>query len=422
MTSDRLKRQTSFPLVVLLVFIGLIFFGMSAASILRNRTTFISQAYTTSKAQAQLLGENTSSMIYAVDMLLLSIASMFEHHTAYGAVTASQSFGVVRPEIMMLPQMTNLTFLDADGIVEASLEPTADFKLAAFAEFRDAWLATTVETRFDRDKMATILLSRRVENYRGEFLGVLVATIDAAFLYDRYDDYLNIDADAVALYDNDGKVLSFWSDAADDGKPGAGRTISDLPGFQSPSDLHAAGGGRSTFEKKGSIVSTYQIRGFPYYVAVMYAKQNVLLPWYRETSRDIVIILVTTAIALLTIALAVRQHQHRKNAERLLLEHQLNLENTIRERTEELDRTNTSLMQKNEALEAALSEIKTLKGILPICSFCKNIRDDKGYWEKVEVYVRRHSQADFSHSVCPDCAKKHYPDLDLYEADTDANS
>lgn len=71
------------------------------------------------------------------------------------------------------------------------------------------------------------------------------------------------------------------------------------------------------------------------------------------------------------------------------------------------------LKKKNEELEAALSEIKTLKGIIPICSYCKKIRDDKGYWEQVEVYVHNHSDADFSHSICPECLKEHYPDLKI---------
>jgi PAS domain S-box-containing protein len=61
-------------------------------------------------------------------------------------------------------------------------------------------------------------------------------------------------------------------------------------------------------------------------------------------------------------------------------------------------------------LEKALSEIKTLRGILPLCSFCKKIRDDKGYWEQVDVYINKHSEADISHSICPECLKNHYPD------------
>jgi hypothetical protein len=66
-------------------------------------------------------------------------------------------------------------------------------------------------------------------------------------------------------------------------------------------------------------------------------------------------------------------------------------------------------------LERTLREVRTLRGILPICSFCKKIRDDKGYWDQVEVYVSQHTHADFSHSICPDCADKHYPEMDIYE-------
>lgn len=69
----------------------------------------------------------------------------------------------------------------------------------------------------------------------------------------------------------------------------------------------------------------------------------------------------------------------------------------------------TELELSNQELTKTLAEVKTLRGIIPICSFCKKVRDDKGYWNQVEVYIRRRSHADFSHSVCPTCFKKHYP-------------
>ena len=65
-------------------------------------------------------------------------------------------------------------------------------------------------------------------------------------------------------------------------------------------------------------------------------------------------------------------------------------------------------------LQDTIAEVKTLRGFLPICSYCKNIRDDEGYWKKIENYIQKHSYAEFSHSICPDCAKKYYPDMDLY--------
>jgi len=62
-----------------------------------------------------------------------------------------------------------------------------------------------------------------------------------------------------------------------------------------------------------------------------------------------------------------------------------------------------------DELKAALAKVRTLSGLLPICSSCKKIRDDKGYWNKIESYIKDHSEADFTHSICPECAQKLYP-------------
>jgi DNA-binding response OmpR family regulator len=59
-------------------------------------------------------------------------------------------------------------------------------------------------------------------------------------------------------------------------------------------------------------------------------------------------------------------------------------------------------------LQAALTDVKTLRGIIPICASCKHVRDDTGAWQQVELYVREHSHADFSHGICPACAKRLY--------------
>lgn len=70
------------------------------------------------------------------------------------------------------------------------------------------------------------------------------------------------------------------------------------------------------------------------------------------------------------------------------------------------------LLQKNNRLEKILAEVKTLRGILPICSKCKMIRDDKGYWKQVEMYVAEHTDAKFSHSYCPACLKEELKSID----------
>ena len=74
-----------------------------------------------------------------------------------------------------------------------------------------------------------------------------------------------------------------------------------------------------------------------------------------------------------------------------------------------------NLIKEKEKTEQALSEIKQLKGLLPICSNCKKIRDDKGYWNHLELYISKHSDASFSHGICPECTEQLYGNKDWYK-------
>jgi hypothetical protein len=75
---------------------------------------------------------------------------------------------------------------------------------------------------------------------------------------------------------------------------------------------------------------------------------------------------------------------------------------------EELHQSNAQLTHLVKHLQAALAEIRTLQGIIPICTHCKRIRNDTGFWQQVEVYIQEHSRADLSHGICPSCLEQHY--------------
>jgi hypothetical protein len=90
----------------------------------------------------------------------------------------------------------------------------------------------------------------------------------------------------------------------------------------------------------------------------------------------------------------------------------------LRQQNQELERLNAQLTtttsrleSTNKELEQALIDVKQLSGMLPICSSCKKIRNDEGYWEQIEAYIRDHSEVEFSHSICPGCAEKLYPNF-----------
>jgi hypothetical protein len=118
------------------------------------------------------------------------------------------------------------------------------------------------------------------------------------------------------------------------------------------------------------------------------------------------------------------------NSMSLVLKRTLNeLEDRVEERTAELTALNASLNKEiseriavekerqeliNE-LSTALFNVKTLKGMLPICASCKKIRDDKGYWEEVASYISRYSDASFTHGICPDCLQKTYEQMERFK-------
>lgn len=123
----------------------------------------------------------------------------------------------------------------------------------------------------------------------------------------------------------------------------------------------------------------------------------------------------------------VRDVSERAKARQALQQAHDQLESRVRERTAELQEANTRLEAEIaerkrtqaerekliEELQKALAQIKTLSGLLPICASCKKIRDDQGYWNQIEVYLHEHSEVEFSHGICPECAAKLYPDLKI---------
>ena len=123
-------------------------------------------------------------------------------------------------------------------------------------------------------------------------------------------------------------------------------------------------------------------------------------------------------VASLQRAIQVRQLRRQVEEQKATLaRHAVDLEDTVLARTRELAEANQALAAANLAkddlikmrdealadLQKAFAEIKTLTGLLPVCAWCKKVRDDKGYWSQIEVYIRNHSQAEITHGICPEC-------------------
>lgn len=410
-TSFHTSKSKSFRTVVaLFCSVVMIFVCLSVFSIFRNRQSYLNEARIRSIAQAQLLAENSTSVLYAVDLMFLPLLSIIQHQSSLCHLLSIDVMEMFEPELRLLPQINNVVLLNSKGSVIYSSQRIKNIKIPAFADHRDAWLEFSIDSVIVGKDKAKIVLSRRIENKNNEFLGVLGAVVDPDYFYDRFSDYLDVDMDAIVLVDIGGVVLTGWFRESNPEEKFIGANIQDLPYFSSFSETFLNSGGRATHEDGATIVSTHQLQGFPFHVAVSYSQKNVLEKWYREAARDAVTVFFTTLIAAFTLTFAHRHRQRRKKAEKELYAHHERLEKTVAERTEQLTETNRELIQKNEALETALAQVKTLSGLLPICAHCKKIRDDKGYWNQLEAYLSEHSGITLSHGICPECLKEHYPD------------
>ncbi len=551
MTVTLPKEKTYSYIIALIGFVITVFVVYSVLTIFRDKHIYLNASRTKSMAQAQLLGENTSSVIYSVDLTLLSILSQIEFQNKHNGTIPEKLAESIKKQIVFLPQIQNIVLFNSAKKRIFSLKPHPVFDSIAFEEHRDALLAFSINTAVLSKQDKLILISRRVENAAGEFSGVLVAAIDPVFFYGRYEDYLNIDVDGVALLDAQQNALVTWYHHLDlqlrDGNTDFLDFLSGLPAQA------LNGGGLKTHEDAKSIVSTYQLPNFPFQIAVLHLKGSVLQQWHQKTKLDIGIIAATVLIGIATMLLATTQRKKRHKAEGALVEHQNHLEELIAERTANLKKSNDNLVaeidvrqrteirlreseqryrqiycsisdslfitdlkgfimdvnpaacdtygysqedligrhstelihkdyhstyeqfadrlrakenyctattdvrkdgtflnteikgtlfilkgeqhflviirdvterRQNEIqrekliseLQEALDEIKTLKGILPICSYCKKIRDDQGYWRQLESYIQHHSDAQFSHSICRECAEKHFPDIDFSDS------
>ena len=410
-TSFESFKNKSFGVVVaLFCFIVIVFISLSVFSIFRNRQSYLNEARIRSIAQAQLLSENSTGVLYAVDLMLLPLCSIIQHQSNLGQLHSIDAIKLFEPKLRLLPQIQDVVLLDSKGLVIYSSRKKQKIDIPAFADHRDAWLEFSVNSLIVEKNKAKIVLSRRIENQKGAFGGVLGAVVDPDYFYDRFSEYLDVDMEAIALVDISGEVLTGWFRETNSEKKFIGADIRDLPCFSSFSETLLSSGGSANYEDGQHIVSVHQLQGFSFYVAVSYSRKNVLKKWRIEAVRDTATIFFTTLIAAFTLTYAQRHRQRRKKAEKELYAHHERLEKTIAQRTEQLTAANQKLMQKNEALETALVEVKTLSGLLPICAHCKKIRDDKGYWNQLEAYLGQHSDITLSHGICPECFSEHYPD------------
>ena len=223
-----------------------------------------------------------------------------------------------------------------------------------------------------------------------------------------YRTIFNQSPDGILIIDIDGRIIDFNESAHRQldysREEFAGLSLRNIDPYQTPEEIESSikevlSNGEASFEVKHS------------------TKEGKI----RDVQVITKAIELSGRMAFLTIW---RDITERKRDEEALRLHRHHLEELVEDRSAELKKLNEELQKdiserikvEHEreklitALREAFAKIKILTGLLPMCAWCNKIRDDKGYWKKVETYIREHSDATFTHGICPDCLKKVDPE------------
>lgn len=290
-------------------------------------------------------------------------------------------------------------------------------KQVAPGEERDLWyyrvreMDSDYEINVDPDMgnqdTVTIFINHKVFDFKGNYLGATGVgfTIDSVKkLVSRYREIFNRD---IYFTDRNGRILVGGALSHPDT-----HHVNTISGLEThvPSIL-SRNTDSLTYTTQGEVIhlNTRYIPELQWYLWVEQAEKGKIRKIYMNLLLNLFICFSITAMVIFLMRKLINDYR-RKIEIMDRTDRELRNINLIQH--QEIIRKNGELTTRNNQLEMALNEVKTLSGFIPICASCKKIRDDKGYWEQIESYIAAHSKAQFSHSICPDCINKLYPELD----------
>jgi hypothetical protein len=236
----------------------------------------------------------------------------------------------------------------------------------------------------------TIFINHRLTDLQGNFMGVTGIGISMNQIGALLEQYRSRYGTTVFMVDSKGLIQVHPNQALIED-----RSLFDIPGL---ADKREALFGRdkpyatTEYDLEGQhfIISARYIPEFDWHLIVEQTEGAILADIRSNFIRSMAVGVGITIIIIIVNVLLVNFFQGK------------------------LENVTCKLDDNSQRLEAAFGEIRQLSGLLPICAKCKNIRDDKGYWKHIESYIEERSEAEFTHSICPDCAKKLYPDADVH--------
>jgi hypothetical protein len=390
-------------LVVGVALLNLIVAGLAWYSLERSRVRYNERAAITTQNISRILDENLTGILARVDLALQSVVDEAERQLAQGPIRTVPFNAFILREHARLPELAVLRATDPEG--EAVFGPTARAANSASLAHRDyfkhlkatpsAGLVISEPLIGGISGKWMVVLARRINGPDGAFAGLVYAGVTLDYLTQSFSRLDVGKLGSITLIEPDGTLIARYPEG-----PAAGVAVGQRISSTKLNEMIRANGTEGVYRSRSrvdSIEKTFSFRRLggvhPFYVLVGLATPEYLAEWRSEAWHLAAFIAVFLALTGISTALIAREWQRaaREAAERV--------------------RAQARLTRQKEALEAMLARTKRLEGLISICMHCKKINNQQASWEQLEKYLSDHSDALFSHGICPDCLRTRYPDL-----------
>lgn len=381
------SRAFARTLMLCLIVFDLLIIALAGWTLHQAHQRYVGQAEVTAQNLAQVLEENLRGTVNQIDLGLLSIKDEFERKgLPEGKKRITEH---VYSQLGRIQLLSGIRLADAQGkVYGGSSVPTDRTISVADRDYFQALKDHPGAIRFISAPhigritgVWCIQVSRRLNQPNGEFAGIVYGTITLSTLAQTFSHVDVGPHGSISLRGENLGLLVRFPASADSDKLLGDRTITGdyLQAVRSNlSTTHFTA--RSIVDGSARTYTMRRMADPTFYILIGLSQTDYLQTWRREAilSAAAVLGLLTLSTGITWLAQSAWKSQLASQAER--------------------DRL-------IEELTHALAEVKNLTGMLPICGQCKKIRDDQGYWNNLEAYISEHSEATFTHGVCPDCAK-----------------
>jgi hypothetical protein len=359
---------------------------MAAASLRQSLRNHQDRALATAQNLTQVLDRNMSDTFGKADRALLALKDEAERLQAEPKAGAADLESFLQRQLARTPELMALRATNAEGVVThgagaMARGPVSVADRTHFIRLRDMPDAGLVISRPLLGRLTgtwVIILARRLEGPGHRFAGVVTAVIGLE-QFERVFSALDVGPHgSVALRDLEMGLIARYPAPVSAGTAVGEQTVSGaFRAFAQSGQMAGTYETRTPFDGVRRTFSIRRVSGQPFYILVGLARQDYLSGWWQEVYQECLEVALFIGLTLAATWLLRRAW--------------------LRQRAE------------HAHLERLLAEVKTLGGLLPICSHCKKVRDDKGYWNQIEAYLNEHTDAEFTHGICPDCAREVFP-------------